>query len=149
MGEDLPNGKARIARAASDRDERPRPQTLWWAWPQSSNWIWYETYSALLRYPDSTRRVLTGRNRDDERRRFCRFLAATATHRYAWHLTCSRRVSISRPPARDTLPVAAALRPHRWRLDAHAPRAPHQIELEVDVFGRAVRVSHGAHAEQA
>jgi hypothetical protein len=51
-----------------------------------------ETRAALLRYLDSTRRVLTGRNRDDERRRFCRFLAATATHRYAWHLTCSRRV---------------------------------------------------------
>ena len=51
-----------------------------------------ETWAALLRYLDSTRRVLTGRNRDDERRRFCRFLAATATHRYAWHLTCSRRV---------------------------------------------------------
>jgi hypothetical protein len=53
----------------------------------------------LLRYLDSTRRVSTGRNRDDERRRFCRFLAATATHRYAWHLTCSWRVSISPPQA--------------------------------------------------
>jgi hypothetical protein len=40
----------------------------------------------------SARRVLTGRNRDDGRRRFCRFLAATTTHRYAWRLTCSRRV---------------------------------------------------------
>src|SRR5262249_46245325 len=66
-----------------------------------------ETCSTLLRYPDSTRRVLTGRNRDDERRRFCRFLAATATHRYAWHPTCSRRVSISLPQARDPVPVAA------------------------------------------
>jgi len=50
------------------------------------------TYAAALRYLNSTRRVLTGRNRDDERRRFCRFLAATTTHWYAWHLTCSRRV---------------------------------------------------------
>jgi len=29
------------------------------------------------------RRLSTGRNRDDGRRRFCRFLAATTTHRYA------------------------------------------------------------------
>jgi hypothetical protein len=44
---------------------------------------------------NSGRRVLTGRNRDDERRRFCRFLAPTAMHRYAWHLTCSRRLFIT------------------------------------------------------
>src|SRR5689334_13063192 len=147
MGEDLPNEKARIARAASARDGTTSFRRRSGGHGQNPP-IGFGTKpnSALLRYPDSTRRVLTGRNRDDERRRFCRFLAATATHRYAWHLACSRRVSISRPPARDTLPVAAALRPHRRRLDAHAPRAPHQIELEVDVFGRAVRVSHGPHA---
>ena len=46
----------------------------------------------MARHPVRTRRVLTGRNRDDGRRRFCRFLAATATYRYAWRLTCSRRV---------------------------------------------------------
>ena len=39
-----------------------------------------------------TRRVTTGRNRDDRRSLFCRFLAATPTHRYAFYLTCSRRV---------------------------------------------------------
>jgi hypothetical protein len=65
-----------------------------------------ETWAALLRYLDSTRRVSTGRNRDDERRRFCRFLAATATHGYAWHLTCSRRVSISLRQARDAGPLS-------------------------------------------
>ena len=39
-----------------------------------------------------TRRVATGRNREDGRGLFCRFLTATATHRYAWRLTCSWRV---------------------------------------------------------
>src|ERR1700733_7011174 len=39
-----------------------------------------------------TRWVTTGRNGDDGRSLFCRFLAAAPTHRYAFHLTCSQRV---------------------------------------------------------
>jgi hypothetical protein len=33
-----------------------------------------------------TRRVATGRNREDGRSLFCRFLAATPTHRYAFDI---------------------------------------------------------------
>src|ERR1043166_3463042 len=42
------------------------------------------TSGRFARYRSSTRRVSTGHNRDDERSRFCRFLTATPTHRYAW-----------------------------------------------------------------
>src|SRR5262245_3616440 len=41
------------------------------------------------------------------------------------------------------------LRPYRRRLDLHPARAPHQEQLEIDVFVRAVRVGLGAHADQA
>ena len=39
--------------------------------------------------------------------------------------------------------------PHRRRLDRQAARAPHQEQLEVDEFGRAVGIGLGAHADQA
>ena len=40
--------------------------------------------AALERVNKRTRPVSTGRNREDGRSLFCRFLTATSTHRYAW-----------------------------------------------------------------
>ena len=48
--------------------------------------------SACPRVVPCMRRVTTGRNGDDGRSLFCRFLAAAPTHRYAFCLTRSRRV---------------------------------------------------------
>jgi hypothetical protein len=71
------------------------------------------------------RRVLTGRNRDDERRRFCRVLAATTTHRHAWRLTCSRRV-----PFPLWLPPPIGLRPRPRERPPGSPSVPHLQAFE-------------------
>ena len=61
-----------------------------------------------LAFLSCTRRVATGRNGEDGRSLFCRFLTATATHWYAWRLTCSWRVHATYPSHASSQRVRAA-----------------------------------------
>lgn len=106
--ENIRNKQTRLPQRTTSRSHRPRRIDTQTRLPLS------RSLTRQFAFLSCTRRVATGRNGEDGRSLFCRFLTATATHRYAWRLTRSRRVRLlstvfCTEGGRDCLPRAFPL----------------------------------------
>ena len=85
MPEARPHSAESIARRQSLAELiRQARQVMRCAYRQGRTFTVHIEPETVARVRSTVRRVTTGRNRDRWTQLFCRFLAATTTHRYAW-----------------------------------------------------------------